>query len=100
MRDQWRAEKRRSTLLVDDELARFRRNLRLDVVDVVRELLHVAVGGLHASGIDVAGGVDHRHTGPPRCRKQPLGGWERLPGVLAARAGELPIDLSDWPVSA
>src|SRR5262249_13094211 len=87
MRDQRRAEERRGALLVDHELVRRRRKLRLDGVSVVNLAADVAVGRMHAAGVDVAGGVDDRYPGAARGREQRLRRRHRLPGVFAAGAG-------------
>src|SRR5262249_57684689 len=55
MRDQRRAEERRGALLVDHELVRRRRKLSLDGVGVAGLAADVAVGRMHAAGVDVAG---------------------------------------------
>src|SRR6476646_10324717 len=100
MCNQWRAEKRRGALLVDHELTWSRRQLCLDVVDVLAELFEIAVGRLHAASVDMTGAVDHRHARPPRRREQPLRGWHGLPGMLAAGAGEFLVHLFDRPAAA
>src|SRR5712671_450990 len=63
MRDQRRAEEGRGALLVDHEFARRRRKLSLDAVGVTGLATDVAVGRMHAAGVDMAGGVDDRHPG-------------------------------------
>src|SRR5215831_3314336 len=100
MRDQRRAEERRSALLVDHELVRRRRKLSLDGVGVAGLAADVAVGRMHAPGVDVAGGVDDRYPGPARGREQRLRWRHRLPGVFAARAGEFAVDLFHRTVAA
>ena len=48
----------------------------------------------------MAGRVDHRHAGAPRRREQLLCWRQRLPGVLAAGAGKLAVDLAHRPAAA
>src|SRR5262249_46784953 len=100
MRDQRRAEERRGALLVDHELVRRRRKLSLDGVGVAGLAADVAVGRMHAAGVDVAGGVDDRYPGAARGREQRLRRRHRLPGVFAAGAGEFAVDLFHRTVAA
>src|SRR5262249_19109381 len=100
MRDQRRAEERRSALLVDHELLRRRRKLSLDGVGVAGLAADVAVGRMHAAGVDVAGGVDDRYPGAARGREQRLRRRHRLPGVFTAGAGEFAVDFFHRTVAA
>src|SRR5262249_5002057 len=100
MRDQRRAEERRSALLVDHELVRRRRKLSLDGVGVAGLAADVAVGRMHAPGVDVAGGGDDWYPRPARGREQRLRWRHCPPRVLAGRAGESAVDLFHRTVAA
>src|SRR5262249_10896198 len=100
MRDQRRAEEGRGALLVDHEFARRRRKLGLDAVGVAGLAADVAVGRMHAAGVDMASGVDDGHPGTARGREQRLRWRHRLPGVFAAGAGEFTVDLFYRTVAA
>jgi hypothetical protein len=100
MGDERRPKKGRRAFLVDHEVAGRGGELRLDVVGVVGLAAHVAVGGMHAAGVDAAGGVDDGHPRAPRCREQRQRRCHRPPGVLSAGAGEFAVDLFHRAVAA
>src|SRR6185295_6071419 len=84
----------------DHELAGLGRKLRLDGVDVLALAADAAVGRMYAAGVGVARGIDHRDAGASRGSEQLLRPRQRFPGVLAAGARELAVDLGDRPAAA
>ena len=72
MGDERRAEKGRCPFLVDDQIPRLRRNLFLDVVDVVSLLGAISIGRVHAAGVDMPRRINDWHAGAARSGEQIL----------------------------
>src|SRR5215831_6466721 len=55
---------------------------------------------MHAIGIGMSCGVDHRNSGAPRGSEQLPGRLQRLPGMLAAGSRITPVDFANWTIAA
>src|SRR5712671_1150102 len=58
------------------------------------------MGGVHAAGVGMAGGVEYRQAGLARGGEQQPGRLDRLPGVLPAGAGVAGVDLAYRAIAA
>ena len=103
MRHQRRAVEARGALLGDDDVARLRLELGLDLVErrILRHALALGRGDARrqAVGPRVLGGVEDRDAGGAGGGEQPLGRLDRRIGVLAAgaRIGLVQLRHRLWP---
>src|SRR5260370_12599768 len=55
---------------------------------------------MHAPGVGMSGGIDHRNAGGPGGGKELPGRFQGPPGMLAARARIAPVDFANRAITA